>query len=92
MSNLTADAEDLLERIQASALPEVQELGERLEASVSKMKRQFRTRLKGAASNADHFDDERAPRLDWNRAALVAAGAAMIVTAVALVAYSRRRT
>lgn len=45
MSELVADADDLLSRLETSASPEMRALKERVEASVIGMKTQFRERV-----------------------------------------------
>jgi ElaB/YqjD/DUF883 family membrane-anchored ribosome-binding protein len=45
MSELVADADDLLSRLGTSASPEMRALKERVEASVTGMKTQFRERV-----------------------------------------------
>ena len=46
MSDLLADAEELLSKLGQSASPEIRELGSRVESSIGKMKGVFRDRLK----------------------------------------------
>jgi ElaB/YqjD/DUF883 family membrane-anchored ribosome-binding protein len=46
MSDLVADAEELLSKLGRSASPEIRELGSRVESSIGEMKGTFRDRLK----------------------------------------------
>jgi ElaB/YqjD/DUF883 family membrane-anchored ribosome-binding protein len=46
MSDLVADADELLSKLGRSASPEIRELGARVESSIGEMKGVFRDRLK----------------------------------------------
>jgi hypothetical protein len=77
MSDLMADAEDLLQRLVNSQDPEIQALSASVEASIEEMRRSFRRRLK-AASGAE-----------WRP--WIIASAAFIATAVLMGVSGRRR-
>jgi hypothetical protein len=84
MSNLVADAEDLLSRLEASTSPEVRALKEKVESSVCEMKSAFRERVKRPRETIDDSS------VAAGTAIIVAVSAAAIATLICFAAFKRR--
>jgi ElaB/YqjD/DUF883 family membrane-anchored ribosome-binding protein len=84
MSDLVADAEELLSKLGRSASPEVRELGSRVESSIGEMRGVFRDRLK---QGEDTFRDATRTAAGFARQnpISIAIGLAVAIGAICLI-------
>ena len=84
MSNLVADAEELLSKLEQSVSPEVRELRSRVESSIGEMKGVFRDRLKKSEDTLHVVTSTAVSFAKQNPSMSIALGLAVAFTVVYL--------
>jgi ElaB/YqjD/DUF883 family membrane-anchored ribosome-binding protein len=90
MSNLVADAEDLLAKLGNSTSPEIRALKNKLERSILEMKEEFRLRVKKSSGHTEDFTQSVVSF--WQRNAMIpviAAATAVVIGYAMLVQRNR---
>ena len=93
MSDLVADAEDLLQKLSDTASPEIRELRGKVEESVVEMRAHLRRRLKAGSDELGDFTDkaiELVREYPWIAVAAATAVVAALVAGLFAAAGDRR--